>query len=223
MTTVSEAISSRSSIRAFLDKPVDLDLIKKIITGSSRAPSGGNLQPWYVDIVTGDSHKNLLDLMDNKIADNPSGETRDYDFYPSDLPDKYTMRRRATGAGLYDAMGIAYDDKQARWDAMKLNWEFFGAPVGLFFSIDKFMGKNQWCHLGMMMQNISLLAIENGLATCMQEAWAVYSETMHEFLNLPEERVFYCGMALGYEDKSSPINQFKTERATFDDFVKTHS
>ena len=223
MTTVSEAISSRSSIRAFLDKPVDPDLIKKIIIESSRAPSGGNLQPWYVDIVTGDSHRKLLDLMDNKIADNPSGETRDYDFYPSDLPDKYTMRRRATGAGLYDAMGIAYDDKQARWDAMKLNWEFFGAPVGLFFSIDKFMGKNQWCHLGMMMQNISLLAIENGLATCMQEAWAVYSETMHEFLNLPEERIFYCGMALGYEDKSSPINQFKTARAIFDEFVKTHS
>ena len=202
---------------------MDPDLIKKIIIESSRAPSGGNLQPWYVDIVTGDSHKNLLDLIDNKIADNPSGETRDYDFYPSDLPDKYTMRRRATGAGLYDAMGIAYDDKQARWDAMKLNWEFFGAPVGLFFSIDKFMGKNQWCHLGMMMQNISLLAIENGLATCMQEAWAVYSETMHEFLNLPEERIFYCGMALGYEDKSSPINQFKTERATLEEFVKTHS
>ena len=223
MTTVSEAISSRSSIRAFLDKPVDPDLIKKIIIESSRAPSGGNLQPWYVDIVTGDSHKNLLDLIDKKIADNPSGEKRDYDFYPSDLPDKYTMRRRTTGAGLYDAMGIAYDDKQARWDAMKLNWEFFGAPVGLFFSIDKFMGKNQWCHLGMMMQNISLLAIENGLATCMQEAWAVYSQTMHEFLNLPEERIFYCGMALGYEDKSSPINQFKTERAILEEFVKIHS
>ena len=132
MTTVSEAISSRSSIRAFLDKPVDPDLIKKIIIESSRAPSGGNLQPWYVDIVTGDSHKNLLDLIDKKIADNPSGEKRDYDFYPSDMPDKYTNRRRATGAGLYDAMGIAYDDKQARWEAMKLNWEFFGAPVGLF-------------------------------------------------------------------------------------------
>ena len=161
--------------------------------------------------------------MDKKIADNPSGETRDYDFYPSDLPDKYTNRRRATGAGLYDAMGIAYDDKQARWDAMKLNWEFFGAPVGLFFSIDKFMGKNQWCHLGMMMQNISLLAIENGLATCMQEAWAVYSETMHEFLNLPEERYFIAEWLLGYEDKSSPINQFKTERARFDEFVRTHS
>ena len=223
MTTVSEAILSRRSIRAFLDKPVAPDLITKIITQSARAPSGGNLQPWYIDVVTGDSHKKLLDLINKKIADNPTGESRDYDFYPGDLPDKFTNRRRATGAGLYDAMGIAYDDKQARWDAMKLNWEFFGAPVGLFFSIDKFMGKNQWCHLGMMMQNISLLAIENGLATCMQEAWAVYSETMHKFLSLPEERVFYCGMALGYEDKSSRINQFKTERAIFDEFVKTHS
>jgi nitroreductase len=102
---------------------------------------------------------------------------------------------------------------------MKLNWEFFGAPVGLFFSIDKFMGKNQWCHLGMMMQNISLLAIENGLATCMQEAWAVYSETMHEFLNLPEERIFYCGMALGYEDKNAPVNKFVTEREKLAEFV----
>lgn len=223
MTTVSEAILSRSSIRAFLDKPVAPDLIKKIIVQSSRAPSGGNLQPWYIDVVVGGSHKKLLDLIEQKIANNPTVETRDYDFYPSDMPDKYTDRRRATGAGLYNAMGIAYDDKQARWDAMKLNWEFFGAPVGLFFSIDKFMGKNQWCHLGMMMQNISLLAIENGLATCMQEAWAVYSDTMHEFLNLPKERVFYCGMALGYEDKSSRVNQFKTERANFDEFVKTHS
>ena len=112
MTTVSEAILSRRSIRAFLDKPVAPDLIQKIITQSARAPSGGNLQPWYVDVVTGDSHKKLLDLMDKKIVDNPAGETRDYDFYPSDLPDKYTNRRRATGAGLYEAMGIAYDDKQ---------------------------------------------------------------------------------------------------------------
>lgn len=219
MTTVSEAILSRRSIRAFLDKPVAPDLITKIITQSARAPSGGNLQPWYIDVVTGDSHKKLLDLIDKKIADNPTEESRDYDFYPGDLPDKFTNRRRATGAGLYDAMGIAYDDKQARWDAMKLNWEFFGAPVGLFFSIDKFMGKNQWCHLGMMMQNISLLAIENGLATCMQEAWAVYSETMHEFLNLPEERVFYCGMALGYEDKNAPVNKFVTEREKLAEFV----
>ena len=127
MTTVSEAILSRRSIRAFLDKPVAPDLITKIITQSARAPSGGNLQPWYIDVVTGDSHTKLLDLIEKKIAENPTGESRDYDFYPGDMPDKFINRRRATGAGLYDAMGIAYDDKQGRWDAMKLNWEFFGA------------------------------------------------------------------------------------------------
>lgn len=222
MTTVSEAINLRRSIRSFEAKSVDIDLIKKIISSAARAPSGGNLQPWYIDVVSGENHKNLLNLIQKKIDGNPSMESKEYEFYPSDLDDKYTKRRRSTGAGLYEAMGIEYDDKSARWDAMKLNWNFFGAPIGLFFSIDRQMGKNQWCHLGMIMQNISLLAIEEGLATCMQEAWAVYSQTMHNFLNLPEERVFYCGMAIGYENKLSPVNRFHTERAELNEYVSIH-
>ena len=223
MTTVSEAINLRRSIRSFETKSVDLDLIKKIITIAARAPSGGNLQPWYIDVVAGDNQKNLINLIQQKIIENPTGEFKEYEFYPSDLDEKFTKRRRSTGAGLYEAMGIEYNDKSARWDAMKLNWNFFGAPVGLFFSIDKNMGKNQWCHLGMIMQNISLLAIEEGLATCMQEAWAVYSETLHDFLELPDERIFYCGMAIGYENKAAPVNRFLTGRAKLNEYVRIHS
>lgn len=51
--TVDAAITSRRSIRAFLDKPVDREDIRSILEVAARAPSGTNTQPWNVYVLTG--------------------------------------------------------------------------------------------------------------------------------------------------------------------------
>ena len=90
----------------------------------------------------------------------------------------------------------------------------------LFFSLDRIFDRPQWAHLGMFMQNLMLLAEERGLATCPQEAWAALHRTVAEHLGLTDDRILYCGMALGYADEDAPINALRTERAPLDDFAR---
>jgi nitroreductase len=150
----------------------------------------------------------------------PQGEEREYDVYPPDLHEPYRSRRYKCGEDLYAALGIPREDKPARLRQFARNLEAFGAPVLLFFSIDRRMGRNQWAHLGMFMQTIMLLAVEEGLHTCPQEAWSGFHRTIADFLGLPDEQMFYCGMALGYADMDHPVNQWRTERAPLDEIVR---
>jgi nitroreductase len=120
---------------------------------------------------------------------------------------------------MYATVSIARDNKLARLQQFARNYEFFGAPVALFFSIDRRMGQDQWADVGMFMQNIMLLAREHGLHTCAQEAWAIWRKTVSEFLGLPPEQMLFCGMALGRRDESAPINSLRTERAALEEFA----
>jgi nitroreductase len=153
------------------------------------------------------------------LAAEPAGEGLEFAVYPSPLPDPWRSRRFASGEALYAAIGIPREQKAARLAQFARNYDFFGAPVGLFFSIDRLFDRPQWAHLGMFMQNLMLLAEERGLATCPQEAWAAVHETVARHLDLPPERILYCGMALGYADEEAPINALRTERAPVGDFA----
>ena len=219
MTTVSEALKARRSIRAYLDKEVPGEIVQGLLTDASRSPSGGNLQPWYIHVAQGEKLEELKKITMQAMMENPTGEGAEYDIYPHPMPEKYKKRSQKTAAGLYELMGIARDDKEGRAMAMARNFSFFDAPVGLFFSLDRFMAANQWAHVGMYMQSLALLAVERGLGTCMQEAWAVYSTTVRTFLDLPEDRIFYCGMALGYVDTDAPVNGLVTEREPLENFA----
>lgn len=219
MTTVSEALKTRRSIRAFLDKQVPTEILQALLTDASRSPSGGNLQPWYIHVVQGEKLEELKKTIMQVMMENPAGEGAEYDIYPHPMPEKYKQRSQKCAAGLYDIMGVARDDKQGRAMAMARNFSFFDAPVGLFFSLDRFMAPNQWAHVGMYMQSLALLAVERGFGTCMQEAWAVYNTTMRGFLDLPEDRIFYCGMAVGYVDTDAPVNDLITEREPLENFA----
>lgn len=216
---VSEAVVERRSIRQFLDKPVPEDVLNSLLEKASRSPSGGNLQPWYIHAVTGDSLTRLKDVMDKAIEANPNGEGGEYDFYPNPMPEKYQARNFKSAGDMYDLLGISRDEELMRAAVKARNWEFFGAPVGLFFSLDNIMASNQWAHIGMYMQTLALLAVEHGLGTCMQEAWAIYTPTIRSFLDLPDDRLFYCGMALGYVDPDAPVNTLITEREPLENFV----
>ncbi len=216
---VSDALSLRISTRAFLDKSVSERDIRDILAEASRSPSGGNLQPWFVNIVTGAARQRVIDAVQAKIAQDPFDDEHPFPVYPEKLWEPYRSRRYQLGEQMYEQIGIPREDKAGRFNQVMKNLEFFGAPVGLFFSIEKDMNPNQWAHLGMFMLAVALAAEQRGLATCMQEAWTRFSTTLGKTLNLPDNRIVYCGMALGYADTDAPINQWQSERADVDEFA----
>ncbi|HYI64411.1 MAG TPA: nitroreductase [Allosphingosinicella sp.] len=212
MATVSQAVLGRRSARAFLDRPVDRQIVADILHVARRAPSGGNLQPWHVDVLAGAALAELKARVRAAFAANPAGEGTEFPVYPPALAEPWRSRRHVSGEQLYAAIGIAREDRPARLAQFAKNYDLFGAPVGLFFSIPRHFGPPQWAHLGMFIQTVMLLAEESGLATCAQEAWALVHKTVGEVLGLPEDRLFYCGMALGYADEAHPINGWRTDR-----------
>jgi nitroreductase len=220
--SVTEAVLARRSTRAFLPRPVERALIGEMLALAARAPSGGNLQPWRVDVVAGATLDGLKSRAREGFALGPAREAMELTIYPAPLPEPYRSRRYRSGEALYAAIDIPREDRPGRLAQFARNLDAFGAPAVLFFSVDRIFDRPQWAHLGMFMQNLMLLAAERGLATCPQEAWAAVHHTVSSFLELPADRILYCGMALGYADPDHPINDFVTEREPLEAFVRFH-
>lgn len=216
---VSEALDTRLTVRAFLDKPVPGDVIRQILEGAKRAPSGGNLQPWQVWVVGGAELDGFKALIKEKMAASPRGEGTEYHIYPPELSEPYKSRRFKVGEDMYAAIGVDRENKIGRLIQFARNFEFFGAPCAMFFAIDRQMQQGQWADLGMFMQSVMLLAREHGLHTAAQEAWAIWYKTLNEFLDIPPHQMLFCGMAIGFADERAPINLLRTERAALSEFV----
>lgn len=219
---VSDAIDGRTSCRAFLPTPVPGSVVAGILEAAHRAPSGGNLQPWHVHAVAGTALAELVGRVRSKLFSHPRGEDSEYDIYPADLWEPYRSRRYKCGEDLYATIGVTREDKPARLRQFARNYEFFGAPVGLFFYVDRRMGRPQWADVGMYMQSVMLLARARGLDTCAQEAWSVWHRTVDAFLDVPPELMLFSGMALGYRDPDAPINRLRTDRAPFAEYAHLH-
>jgi nitroreductase len=219
---VAEAIASRRSIRDFLATPVPPDVIRRVLAGASRAPSGGNLQPWHIDVVAGEPLERLKATMRERVLEAPGGEPTEYDIYPEGLVSPYRERRFAVGEQMYALMGIPREDKPARLRWLTRNYQAFGAPMVLFCSVDRRLGRPQWSDLGMFLQSVMLLLRAEGLDSCAQEAWSRYHETVDRFLGQPPERMLFCGMAVGYRNPEHPVNQLVAERAPLEAFVRFH-
>lgn len=209
---VTEAVARRMSVRAFRPDPVPATTVREILELAARAPSGGNLQPWRVYALAGEP----LEALKAEVAANPFGETPEYDVYPPNLWDPFRTRRYQNGEDLYATIGIPREDKPARLAQLAKNGQFFGAPVGVFFCLDRKLGPPQWADLGMYMQTVMLLAVERGLDTCPQEYWARYPQTVARALELPEDHMLFSGMALGFRDQAHPINTLAAARDPFE-------
>jgi nitroreductase len=216
---VADAVAARFSARAFLGEPVETSQIRRILDRARRAPSGGNLQPWHVYVVAGQKLQELIGRIFQRSLEHPRGEPAEYNVYPPDLHEPYRSRRFKCGEDLYAALGIPRDDRPARLRQFAKNLQGFGAPMVLFFSIDRALGQNQWAHLGMFMQTVMLLAVEEGLHTCPQEAWSAFHSTVADVIGMPEDQMFYCGMAIGHADPDHPVNQWRTERAPLEEIA----
>ena len=209
---VTDAVAARQSIRAFKPDVPSAAVVREILEAAARAPSGGNLQPWRVYALAGEP----LARLKAEVAANPMGEAMEYDVYPPDLWEPFRTRRFRNGEELYASVGIPREDKPARLRQFARNGEFFGAPVGLFFCLDRKVGPPQWSDVGMYMQTVMLLAVERGLDTCAQEYWARYPQTVAQALELPDDHMLFSGMALGWRDETAPINGFRATRDPFE-------
>jgi nitroreductase len=217
---VTDAVESRMSCRAFLPTPVREETVRTILETARRTPSGGNLQPWRVYAIAGRPLADLLATVRGKLFEHPRGEGSQYEIYPAGLGEPYRSRRFKCGEDMYATIGVPREDKPARLRQFAQNYALFGAPVGLFFYIDRQMGPPQWSDLGMFMQSVMLLAREHGLHTCAQEAWSVWYRSVSEFLAAPPELMLFSGMALGHRDDAAPINRLRTERASLAEFAE---
>lgn len=219
---VDAAITSRHSMRAYLPTPVPRETVEQILAVASRAPSGTNTQPWQVHVLTGDA-KARLSRRIRAAYDDPAERARhseEYAYYPTEWVSPYIDRRRKVGWDLYGLLGIGKADKARMHEQHGKNYDFFGAPVGLIFTIDRLMRQGSWLDYGMFLQNVMVAARARGLDTCPQAAFTQFHRLIADELALPESRMVVCGMALGHADPNAVENTLVTEREPVAGFAR---
>lgn len=217
---VFEAVATRYSCRAFLPTPVPEKVVRDIVERAARAPSAGNMQPWRIYAIAGKRVEELKALLAPRVASElPKGEGADYTIYPEPLIEPYRTRRFAAGELLYRSVNCPRENKLARYRQYSRNYEFFGAPVALFFARERDHGPAQWADIGGYLQTVALLARGFGLHTCPQQAWVRFHRTVRAFLQLPENLMVYSGMALGYEDARAQVNSWRSPREPLDAYA----
>ncbi|HEU4820683.1 MAG TPA: nitroreductase [Qipengyuania sp.] len=217
---VSEAVASRRSIRAFTDQPVDRAVLARVLQQAQRAPSGGNTQPWHGIVLTGAPLQRLIARIAQDLPRGREAFAPEYHVYPPELAGAYETRRRGVGEDMYGALAIPREDKLARLQWFARNFQAFGAPVLMLVHTPRYMGPPQWSDIGMWLQTIMLLLREEGLDSCPQEAWAVYAPQIREVVAIPEDHIFFCGMAIGYRDPDAPVNAFPVARAPMEEAIR---
>ena len=217
--SVTTAVRSRKSVRSFLGSDVPREILEEVLTLAARSPSGGNLQPWRLRLLSGEAMAVFKSVMQARILQAPEGDTPlEYEIYPQDLGEPYRTNRFDIGERMYTSIGVSRDDKSGRRRQFARNYEFFGAPAAVLCFVDRRMGPPQWADLGMYLQTVMLLLRERGLHSCAQESWALYHRTVRNFVSAPPEWLLFCGLAIGYEDADAPINAVQSPRVRFEDF-----
>jgi nitroreductase len=220
MNVVDQAIASRRSIRRFLSTPVPAATVEAILDVSARAPSGTNMQPWKGYALAGAAKDRLVAAVQTVFDAAEPGHKQEVQYYPDEFFEPYLSRRRAVGWGLYGLLGIGRGDGAKMKAQHRRNFQFFDAPVGMIFTIDRRLATGSWLDYGMFLENIMVAARGRGLDTCAQAAWATYHRPIRPVLGLAEEEIVICGMALGYADPDAPENALTTTRATAREFVR---
>lgn len=215
-----EAVATRISTRGFLDKPVSRETVYNILDLARQAPSGSNMQPWQIHAVTGKVLEELIKKALAYAGEHPIGTVQqEYQGSPKNIVRPYKTRRFECGMALYNALNIDRKDKPAREQQLLQNFYFFGAPVGLIFSIHKSLLPGQLGDLGIMMAHVMLIAREFGLQTCSQGFWQDVQPAVREVLDISEDFYIYNGTALGYIDEQHPANKLEITREPVEAFA----
>ena len=223
-TAVDNAITSRRSVRAFLPTPVPRETIEAILAVAARAPSGTNTQPWKVHVLTGFAKAELSRLILDAFNDpaQKAQHSDEYAYYPTEWVSPFIDRRRKVGWDLYSLLGIGKSDKAAMQAQHAKNYDFFGAPVGLIFTVDRVMRQGSWLDYGMFLQSVMVAARARGLDTCPQAAFTPFHRLIGQELQLPSSEMVVCGMSLGHADPAAVENTLVTERESVSGFACFH-
>lgn len=214
---VSEAVGTRRSIRAFLDTPVPLETLRRVMERARWTPSGCNFQPWQASILTGEPLKALQE----KMLTSAPQEPKEYDWAGPEVSPEHKARLHHIGACMYRAMGIERADEATRAAFLQRNVVSFGAPAVLLCYFPRFMKEPQWSDVGMWLQTIMLLLREEGLDSCPQEFLSLHARLIKEFLGVDDAtHIFFCGIAIGYRDPDAPVNGFERDRVPLDEQVR---
>lgn len=208
---VYEAVTSRRAVRGFTDEPVPIEVLQRVVQAAAWAPSGSNVQPWRIYVVTGEPLARLRKVAVERVAAGETWDEREFTMYPADMKAPYGERRAAFGAERYRALGVERGDWEARMRAAIANWDCFGAPAALFCYVDRDLGRPQWSDLGMYLQTVMLLLRAEGLHSCPQMAWSQVRTTVADVVDPPDELMLFCGMSIGYEDPD--VAYIRTGRA----------
>ena len=217
---VDDAITTRQSVRAFLPTPVERATVEQLLTLAARSASGSNIQPWRVRVIAGDVKDRLTRAIFEAVErDGFEPYQREWNYYPVNWREPFLARRRKIGWGMYSLLGVGKGDFEGTQRARMRNYEFFGAPVGMIFTLDEDLEIGSWLDLGIYLGTLMVAARGHGLHTCPQAAFADFHRIIRPLLNIPEKEVIICGMALGHIDPAAPINKLVTERAPLGDFA----
>lgn len=219
---IDTALRTRGSTRAFLKRPVAREVVTELLDAARYAPSGTNVQPWQVHVVSDESRDRICREVRHAAIHERDLHKAPFDFYPTHWREPYLARRRACGWGLYSTLGIVKGDHAAGLAQELRNYDFFDAPVGLFFFLDDDLPIGSWLDYGMFVQSIMLGAVARGLATCPQYSWANFHRVVRPILGVPESLTLVCGMALGYADPAAPVNAYRPARLAVDEFTTWH-
>ncbi|MFT7224387.1 MAG: nitroreductase [Cellvibrionaceae bacterium] len=214
-----DALRVRKSVRAFTKRAVSDEQLRQMLDASSHAPSGVNTQPWQVAVLRNKTKDRLCSQIEGAFREGKKSN-KDYEYYPTEWREPYLSRRKACGLALYSALNISKEDVQRRQDQWAANYRAFDAPVMLLFFIDRTMGRGSYLDYGMFLQALMLAAVDLGLSTCSQAALAEYPDIVREALDYDESMLLLCGMAVGYEDTSAPVNNYRTEREPLENFTR---
>ncbi|MBB3860594.1 nitroreductase [Novosphingobium hassiacum] len=217
--SVTEAVVTRRSVRRFLPDPVSREVLERVLEKAQRSPSGGNIQPWNAQVITGEPLAQLVAGVGEVIPQGRAAHSPEYVLYPVELAGDYEARRFGVGEAMYAALGIGREDKRGRLAQFMDNFRGFGAPVLMLVHTPRYMGPPQWSDIGMWLQTVMLLLREEGLDSCAQEAWAVYQKQVRACIAIPEDHVFFCGMAIGWRDPGAAVNHFAVPRAPIGEVI----
>ena len=213
------AARTRRSIRAYKRDPVPAAVVREIVALARHAPSGSNIQPWRVHVMTGATLQRVGSAIRSAFLADEPGHRRDYDYYTDPVYEPYLARRRQCGWGLYGLLGIGRGDREKSKAYRATNYNFFGAPVGLIFTIDRGLEKGSWLDYGMFLQTIMLAARARGLHTCAEAAIASYPDIVRRELAISNDWIVICGMAMGYADPAALVNTFQPPRIEVDEYA----
>lgn len=213
------AAHTRRSIRAYKSDPVPPQTLRDIVELGRHAPSGSNIQPWRVHVLTGATLKRVGTAIQSAFLSEEHGHKRDYDYYTDPVFEPYLKRRRECGWGLYGILGIGRGDHEKSKAYRASNYTFFGAPAGLIFTIERKLEKGSWLDYGMFLQTLMLAARAKGLHTCAEASIASYPDVVRRELGLSDVWVVICGMAMGYADNAAIVNTFQPSRITLDEYA----